>query len=597
MEKLRLKCRVGRGFGEFLSENAHKNPTTPFMKTKNTKLRTRARLTSLLALISAVGLLGSDVVQAQQDESQSYLKLRDIYHMDTHDSKNRRDFHKNNKIQLNGARGGEFILVSKHRPDTHRDGAAYEQSRFNWSFSKDVSILRAGEKFTAELSAKLDSAPVEDSITPDISIIGATNTLSPAVKWYREDKGLTDADGGRLQSLISIPIGTPNYATFEQPGPAVTDWRPTVSRPVSVLGSFPRLSQGSKNIAAFIVTISAYTRNSIDNCVYQIVYVYDVVEGSPDGSVNPGGIGSGWSAGSSNEGRPGGLSGSGDSTSDADGGSGGNGLGSGGTASGRNTGTNNDGPQAGGSGDGGAGADGVGDGRPKAPSREEWLKEPGHGNDSIHVAVPGASDGMILRADKRRVFSGQTVMIPVWLHNGDGLADMNFDVLFDSSVAKIEGKAVKGNLLPGSGRLESNPDESPNKMWLGLVPEEGGVKGAEGTVVQIPFVAVGKPGTRTTLELVVRKFSMHDKREKVYVGTVDGEIEIIDETDLAGEGDSGSTKGDGNEDGKLDGKDWRDALRMSVKLLAEDIRYDMDGDRRITSTDAKLIRDEIMRGN
>ena len=209
------------------------------------------------------------------EDSAGYLKLRDIYHVDTHDSEDRRDFHKNNKIQLNGARGGEFILVSKHRADTHRDGPAYERSRFTWSFSQDVSVLKAGEEFTAELSAKLDSAPLEDSLTPTISIIAASNTISTAVKWYLKDHAANQ--GG---ALLDIPIESPGYASFERPGPGVSVWQPDISRTVSVRKSLPSPSNGSQGVVAFIVRIAAYTRGSIDNCHYEVVYVYGVVPGA-----------------------------------------------------------------------------------------------------------------------------------------------------------------------------------------------------------------------------------------------------------------------------------------------------------------------------
>jgi hypothetical protein len=103
----------------------------------------------------------------------------------------------------------------------------------------------------------------------------------------------------------------------------------------------------------------------------------------------------------------------------------------------------------------------------------------------------------------------------------------------------------------------------------------------DGTVAVLKFKAVGAPGSKTPLTLTVDKIA-NDAREKVPVKVIDGSIEIVKDTKEL-------VKGSCYGNAKLGIEDVRCALAMYVGKKAESENMDMDGDRRVTPTDASMI--------
>jgi hypothetical protein len=190
---------------------------------------------------------------------------------------------------------------------------------------------------------------------------------------------------------------------------------------------------------------------------------------------------------------------------------------------------------------------------------------------------------MTLRVDSRRARTGELVTVPVWLLNGSGLIDLNFNVEYDPAVVESVGNVVRGNLLAGAD-FEANTARR-GVVQLGLVPRSGGVAPSQGTVAQLSFRAIGEPGTRSPLRIVPRKGTISGGAA-ASPNTIHGEILIV--------GTGGFIPGDINGDGKVDMSDVLQALKISVELLPHNPRADVDGDGQVTATDARLLREMVL---
>lgn len=198
-------------------------------------------------------------------------------------------------------------------------------------------------------------------------------------------------------------------------------------------------------------------------------------------------------------------------------------------------------------------------------------------------ATPPSVATMTLRADSRKAKTGETVTVPLWLLKGAGLIDLNFNVEYDPAVVQPVGNVVRGNLLPGAD-FEANTAKR-GVVQLGLVPKAGGIGAADGTLAQVSFRAVGKPGTRTALRIVPRKGTIAGGAA-ANPATIHGEIQIV--------GDDGFIPGDISGDGKVDMADVLMALKISVELLPHNPRADVDKDGQVTAADARLIREMVL---
>jgi hypothetical protein len=184
--------------------------------------------------------------------------------------------------------------------------------------------------------------------------------------------------------------------------------------------------------------------------------------------------------------------------------------------------------------------------------------------------------GMILQAGQRRVRAGDTALVPVWLIRSNNVANLNCDLRYDANVARPEGTIQRGNLMANT-LLSTNANE------IGIVrvgfARTSGLYGT-GTVVYIPFRAVGNAGDRTPL--IVTVTTINDPGGGVpAIGRIHGEIVIV--------GPDGMVPGDCEGDGRLTESDALCALEMSVRLRPPLSAVDIDRNGEATSRDATLI--------
>jgi len=217
--------------------------------------------------------------------------------------------------------------------------------------------------------------------------------------------------------------------------------------------------------------------------------------------------------------------------------------------------------------------------------------------------------GMALRADKVNASPGATVSVPVYLDNSTGLANVNFNLIYDVRKVVV-GNAEKGSLVPATTSLVANPRQA-GMVRVGLAGSQD-ITGS-GILVKIPFKAVGKAGGRADLKLAITTTGSASGG-KPAVQAIDGWIEIGGPggTGTGGSSTGGGTgtggtstggitdpgvkpkppggiPGDFNGNGRLEAIDALQALKMSVGLIDENLICDVDGDGKVTSTDARLI--------
>lgn len=209
--------------------------------------------------------------------------------------------------------------------------------------------------------------------------------------------------------------------------------------------------------------------------------------------------------------------------------------------------------------------------------------KPDPGNDHPPGTLPGDSknlpQGITVQAEKRRAKSGETVTVPVLLLNGKDVANLNVVIHYDSRVAKATAKPEEGAIyesLPAT-LFESNSAES-DVVRFGHATT--GQLDGTGVLANVTFRAIGRAGTRSTLRVQVT--SANDfNGNSLKVATIDGEIVIEPEGEVM--------TGDTDNDGVVTVEDARNALKMSVKLIPEDLVCDVDKDGTVTSNDARIL--------
>jgi hypothetical protein len=184
--------------------------------------------------------------------------------------------------------------------------------------------------------------------------------------------------------------------------------------------------------------------------------------------------------------------------------------------------------------------------------------------------------GMFLQVAQRRVAAGELVMVPVWLINGQGVANMNFDLTYDANVARPEGTILKGNLLDIA--LLSTNANTPGILRAGFA-QDVNLNGT-GTIAYIPFRAVGKAGDRTALMPAVTVMNSQ-VGVALSIDRIPGEIMIV--------GPGESLEGDCDGDGSITTLDALCALEMSVQLRAPLPALDADNNGSVTSRDAAIL--------
>lgn len=210
--------------------------------------------------------------------------------------------------------------------------------------------------------------------------------------------------------------------------------------------------------------------------------------------------------------------------------------------------------------------------------------------------VQGAGTGaMTLEAPRRLALPNDLLLIPVTLRNAANVANLNFDVQYDANVIRPEGNLLKGNLL-------DNALFSGNPAQAGLIrngfAQTSGLSGT-GTVVNIPFRIVGKPGDKSPLNLTVTTIN-DPGGGALTIERIHGEIQITNSDGTLPPppggggtppppGGGGIPRGDCDGDLRVTELDALCALEMSVQLRAIQLIMDMDNSGDVTSRDAVII--------
>jgi hypothetical protein len=193
---------------------------------------------------------------------------------------------------------------------------------------------------------------------------------------------------------------------------------------------------------------------------------------------------------------------------------------------------------------------------------------------------PAVVSRMTIQAGQRQVVPGGQVWVPVHLLRSDDVANINFEITFDTGVAVANGDPVGGNLV--GGRLFTANPGDPGIIRVGFAGTDG-VFGT-GTVTWIPFRAVGLPGQRTVLSVTVSAINQPDGTVPL-IDRIEGSIIITDE--------DGLVPGDCDGNGYLTEFDAFCALQMSVQLRPVLLSLDLNDDGQVTSRDATLILQRV----
>ena len=146
---------------------------------------------------------------------------------------------------------------------------------------------------------------------------------------------------------------------------------------------------------------------------------------------------------------------------------------------------------------------------------------------------------MSLNSANRSVRVGEVTEVPVYLYAARNVANINFDLSYDPKVITAVDEPIKGNILSSSSIFAGSSKEK-GVVHVGFAGTKG-VNG-NGTVTEVRFQAVGKPGDKSPLRLKVTKIG--DPSGNVpEILLVSGEVTIVNA--------SGLQPGDGDGDGKV----------------------------------------------
>ncbi len=193
-----------------------------------------------------------------------------------------------------------------------------------------------------------------------------------------------------------------------------------------------------------------------------------------------------------------------------------------------------------------------------------------------------APAGFTVQTDKRSLPQGGSVTVPVSLNNVDALANMNVNVHYDPAVVRPAQNAARGNLI-SQALFEANIRDR-GVVRLGFAQRDD-IRGT-GTLAQIPFEGVGRPGTRTALRLELTMAATSAGSRVTPAQLIHGEIVIV--------GADGRVPGDTTGTGTLTALDAMNALKMSVGNLSVDMIADSDQDGQVTARDATLILQAVV---
>ncbi len=210
--------------------------------------------------------------------------------------------------------------------------------------------------------------------------------------------------------------------------------------------------------------------------------------------------------------------------------------------------------------------------------------------------VTGASTGaMSLLAPRRFAITNDLLLIPINLRNAVNVANLNFDVRYDAAIVRIEGNVLKGNLLDNT-LFSVNPNQSG--LVRGGFAQTKGLSGT-GTVMNIPFRIIGRPGDKSSLNLSVTTIN-DPNGGNLNIERIHGEIAITNQDgtlpgqtggpgNIPGATPGAVPKGDCDGDLAVSEADALCALEMSVQLRPVQLLMDLDTSGAVDSRDAVII--------
>jgi len=203
-----------------------------------------------------------------------------------------------------------------------------------------------------------------------------------------------------------------------------------------------------------------------------------------------------------------------------------------------------------------------------------YFKRTGAGPGTGNGTTPGT--GAALVAESRTADPGGTVQVPIRLDRAGNIGSMNFMLTYNAQVLKVN-KVDGGSLV--SGALFTPNYKTPPQVRFGLA-SSGGINGS-GTLAYIEFQVIGAAGSSSRLTL--SEVDTTDTSGKsVAVTASNGTVTVASGTGL-------DDIPDYNGDGRVTELDALAALKMSVKLLEEKLKLDVDKNGKVTAEDARLI--------
>ena len=184
---------------------------------------------------------------------------------------------------------------------------------------------------------------------------------------------------------------------------------------------------------------------------------------------------------------------------------------------------------------------------------------------------------------EHRLHPGETKAISVEVRNPSNVSNINILLEFDPNVVQVQSKPVVGS-ISGQRLFEVNFSE-PGRVRLGFAGSTGIAQ--DGVLATIPFSAIGIAGNRTPVSVRVTQANRADG-PALEAQQISGAIEIV-AAEVRPPEVIPPTSPVVPPPRTFTTEDALRALRMSVKLLAEDSTLDVDQNGQVTSNDARII--------
>lgn len=167
---------------------------------------------------------------------------------------------------------------------------------------------------------------------------------------------------------------------------------------------------------------------------------------------------------------------------------------------------------------------------------------------------------------------GAAIDAPIYLLKSVDLGALNFELDFDPAVVKVVGNPTYGPAVNLTSAYAGYSDK-PGRLRLGWAAKSAvPVSGVWGTV---HFQVVGAPGSHTPLDLkVTTATSGKGAPENFLIASGDLVVEAPPPAFTALDADR--------------------ALAMSVGMMPQDLKYDVDKDGQVTANDARLILQQVV---